>query len=108
MAAISVKTMTFVAMESGGLTMNNRKKLVELPCEVGTQVWLTEWWGYSHLRWMKQSPPLPRHIKHFDITKDGVFAHFYDGCINIKYFGEIVFLTKEEAKAHLSMTTEGE
>lgn len=81
---------------------------IKLPCEVGTQVWLTEWWDYSHLRWIKQSTPLPRHIKHFDITKDGVFAHFYDGCINIKYFGEIVFLTKEEAKAHLSTTTEGE
>lgn len=74
---------------------------IKLPCEVGTQVWLIEWWDYSHLRWIKQSTPLPRHIKHFDITKDGVFAHFYDGCINVKYFGEIVFLTKEEAKAHL-------
>lgn len=87
--------------------MNIRKKMIELPCEVGTQVWLTEWWGYSHLRWIKQSTPLPRHIKHFDITKDGVFAHFYDGCINVKYFGEIVFLTKKEAKAHLKENNNG-
>lgn len=84
------------------------KKLVELPCEIGTQVWLTEWWGRCHLKWMKQSTPLPRNIHHFDITKDGVFAHFYDGCINVKHFGEIVFFTKEEAKAHLLTPTEGE
>lgn len=81
--------------------MDIRKKVVELPCEVGTQVWLTEWWEHSHLQWTKQSRPLPRNILRFDITKDGVFAHFYDGCINEKYFGEIVFFTKEEAKAHL-------
>lgn len=88
--------------------MNNHEKLIELPCEVGTQVWLTEWWGRSHLQWMKQNTPLPRNIHHFDITKDGVFAHFYDGCINVKHFGEIVFLTKEEAKAHLLTSTEGD
>ena len=81
---------------------------IKLPCEVGTQVWLTEWWSRSHLQWMKQSTPLPRSIYYFEVREDGVFAYFFDGGINVKHFGEIVFFTKEEAKAHLSMTTEGE
>ena len=75
---------------------------VVLPCKVGTQVWLTKWWEPYSLQWVKQSEPVQRNIHHFDIAKDGIFAHFKDGCINIKYFGEIVFLTKEEAKAALA------
>jgi hypothetical protein len=54
------------------------------------------------MRWTKLIEPKPRTVHHFDITKDGVFAHFRDGCINVKYFGESVFLTKEEAKATLA------
>lgn len=87
--------------ESGCKDFKDQALFVELPCRVGTQVWLTEWWGFSHLQWLKQIAPLPRNIHHFDIMKDGVFAHFRDGCINVKYFGECVFLTIEEAKAAL-------
>lgn len=74
---------------------------VVLPCEVGTQIWLTEW-RCDGLRWRKLIEPKPRTINHFDITKYGVFAHFKDGYVNIKDFGETVFLTKEEAKAALA------
>lgn len=74
---------------------------VVLPCKIGTQIWLTEW-HCSGMRWTKLIESKPRNVHHFDITKDGVFAHFRDGCINVKYFGESVFLTKEEAKATLA------
>lgn len=75
---------------------------VVLPCEVGTQVWLIKWWCGSTMNWEKQKEPLPRNVHHFEIAKSGVFAHFRDGCINVKYFGEIVFFTKEEAEAALA------
>ena len=74
---------------------------VVLPCKVGTQIWLTKW-RCSGMRWLKLIEPKPRTIHHFDITKDGVFAHFKDGYVNVTDFGKTVFLTKEEAKAALA------
>ena len=74
--------------------------LVRLPCKVGDTIWLTGWWDVY--KWVsKLSSPIERRIRYFSIESDGVYAHVKDGCINAKYFGEIVFLTKEEAEKAL-------
>lgn len=74
--------------------------LVRLPCKVGDTIWLTGWWDVC--KWVpKLSSPIERRIRYFSIESDGVYAHVKDGCINAKYFGEIVFLTKEAAEKAL-------
>ena len=81
---------------------SNRKNgySVTLPCKVGDTIWLTGWWDVY--KWVsKLSSPIERRIRYFSIESDGVYAHVKDGCINAKYFGEIVFLTKEEAEKAL-------
>ena len=74
---------------------------VVLPCKVGTQIWLTKW-RCSGMRWLKLIEPKPRTINYFDITKDGLFANFKDGYVNVMDFGKTVFLSKEEAKSALA------
>ena len=70
------------------------------PCKVGDTIWLTGWWDVC--TWVsKLSSPIERRIRYFSIESDGVYAHVKDGCINAKYFGEIVFLTKEAAEKAL-------
>lgn len=73
---------------------------VVLPCKVRGDVWLIHWWKGFQYEYLKQ--PIQRTILHYDIRTDGLYAHFYDGCINTKYFGKLVFLTREEAEAALA------
>ncbi|MBR5291697.1 MAG: hypothetical protein IKU32_02145 [Clostridia bacterium] len=74
--------------------------LVRLPCKVGDTIWLTGWWDAC--KWVsKLSSPIERRIRYFSTESDGVYAHVKDGCINVKHFGEIVFLTKEAAEKAL-------
>lgn len=73
---------------------------VVLPCKVRDSVWLIQWWNGFKIK--NLTHPMQRTILHYDIRTDGLFAHFYDGCISTKYFGKIVFLTCEEAKKALA------
>lgn len=73
---------------------------VKIPCKVKSNVWLTKWWKNAY-EITKQSPPIERRINYFSIESDGVYAHFKDGSINIKYFGEFVFISREAAEKAL-------
>lgn len=70
-----------------------------LPCKVGDKVYLSEWWNSN--KWEKQPCPIERRVRYFSIDDDGIYAHLKDGCINVKYFGKTVFLTREEAEKAL-------
>lgn len=72
---------------------------IRLPCKVGDTVYLSEWWNSN--KWEKQPCPIERRVRYFSIEDDGIYAHLKDGCINVKYFDKIVFLTREEAEKAL-------
>ena len=78
--------------EAKGLSTN-------LPCRVRSRVWLTEWWDACRMK--KLSVPIERCILYFRIELNGIYAHFKDGCINVKYFGKTVFLTRGAAEKAL-------
>ena len=85
--------------------LEEQGRLQVLPCKPRDKVWLNEWWShYSFNKWEKLSSPIERNVIYFSIESDGVYAHVKDGCINVKYFGEIAFLSREEAEAALKNT----
>lgn len=73
---------------------------VKIPCKVKSHIWLIKWWKNA-FEFTKQSPPIERCIQYFSIESDGVYAHLKDGSINIKYFGEFVFTSREAAEKAL-------
>lgn len=73
---------------------------VKIPCKVKSHIWLIKWWKNA-FEFTKQSPPIERCIQYFSIESDGVYAHLKDGSINIKYFGEFAFTSREEAEKAL-------
>lgn len=73
---------------------------VVLPCKVRDRIWLTEWWS-KRGGWEKLSSPIERHVIYFSIECDGIYAHLKEGCLNVKHFGVVAFLTREEAEKAL-------
>ena len=75
---------------------------VILPCKVRDSVWLIEYaYRWSGFKLQTLEHPMQRDVLYFRIQRDGLYAHFHDGCINTKYFGKTLFLTREEAEAAL-------
>lgn len=79
--------------------------VVELPCKVRDKVWFSEWWDRCN-KWVKLSSPIERHVIYFSIEVDGIYAHVKDGCINVEYFGEVVFLNREDAEMAIERRAE--
>ena len=73
---------------------------VVLPCKVRDDVWIIQWWNGFCVQTEKR--PIQRTVLYFDIRPDGLYAHFYDGCISTDQFGKTVFLSHKEAKAALA------
>lgn len=80
--------------------------LIRLPCKVGDTVWDIKYnWvrGSVVTRYDTAQNIGKKYNEHIHIIFNG-----FHGCFNVKDFGKIVFLTKEEAEAKLSEMEIGE
>ena len=57
---------------------------VILPCKVRDSVWLIQYaYRWNGFRIQTLEHPMQRDVLYYRIQRDGLYAHFYDGCISL-------------------------
>lgn len=73
-----------------------KSRFVELPCEVGQTVWLTEFFVMGV--WEKLETPISMTVEGFLIENGYIQIQLSWVELDVKWFGKTIFLTKEEAE----------